>query len=151
MGIPKYFNWIIKHLDYEQFISRGEMVDHLYLDFNCAIHPAAKSEPEAPDDVMYGNIIRYLEYLIDTVQPRQLVYIAIDGVAPLAKMKQQRARRYKTVRETADLQKIRDKYGEKKASVSRDRDFNMISPATQFMSELSGYINRFITSIIYFQ
>jgi 5'-3' exonuclease/20S proteasome alpha/beta subunit len=42
----------------------------------------------------------YLERIIgDMVQPKELVYMAIDGVAPRAKMNQQRCRRYRSGRE----------------------------------------------------
>ena len=39
---------------------------------------------------MYAKIIEYMEEILDFIQPKDLIYIAIDGVAPMAKMKHQR-------------------------------------------------------------
>ena len=46
---------------------------------------------------IFRNVCYYLDRVIgDIVQPEQLVYMAIDGVAPRAKMNQQRSRRYRS-------------------------------------------------------
>jgi 5'-3' exonuclease len=48
-------------------------------------------------DEIFTNICYYLDRIIgDMVQPKQLVYMAIDGVAPRAKLNQQRSRRYRS-------------------------------------------------------
>jgi 5'-3' exoribonuclease 2 len=54
-------------------------------------------------------------------------------------MKQQRMRRYKSIQETADINQIKEKFGVD--IPPNPKDFNMISPATEFMSILSGKID----------
>lgn len=55
---------------------------------------------------MFIRIFNYIEHLFGKIQPKQLFFMAIDGVAPRAKMNQQRARRFRTA---LDAEKAREK------------------------------------------
>ncbi|CDJ53466.1 5'-3' exonuclease, putative [Eimeria brunetti] len=61
----------------------------------------------ANEDLMWQSVFAALDLVISTISPRKLLYLAADGVAPRAKMNQQRARRYraaKSAREAAEAQ-----------------------------------------------
>ena len=92
--------------------------DRLYLDMNGIIHCASHNNSEEElekekelsadnngnasasgisEEQIFQNVRYYLDRVVsDIVQPKQLVYLAIDGVAPRAKMNQQRSRRYRS-------------------------------------------------------
>jgi 5'-3' exonuclease len=45
--------------------------------------------PRAFDEI-YSRVIEYVDFLIDKVNPRKLLFIAVDGVVPRAKVNQSR-------------------------------------------------------------
>lgn len=68
-----------------------------------------------------------LEELVSLVQPKRLLYIAIDGVAPRAKMNQQRQRRFRAAKGRAE------RGGE-------GFDSNSITPGTEFMARVDEHL-----------
>ena len=149
MGVPTFYRWIFDH--YRKIILTRQCPHgkstHLYLDMNCGIHPAVKSRPMTVDE-MPQAVIDYLDNIISIVRPTKLVYIAIDGVAPRAKMNQQRKRRFKVIKEKADMNQLKRKYGDFTVDNIHNIDFNMISPGTQFMYDVSKRIRSHIRTQI---
>lgn len=154
MGVPVLFSWTASRFDnkilHKKYpykkdqpnnpVSRAP--DRFYLDFNGGIHPACRSDPTMKIDDMYQAILTYLDSIVDYVKPKELLFIAIDGVAPKAKMEQQRARRHKAIIEKREMRELDIKY--KKNKTSNGIDFNMISPGTDFLHNVSNCINAHI-------
>lgn len=73
-------------------------VDNLYFDMNCIIHPCTHptdGRQQLTETEMFNNIFAYVDRLIKIVKPKLMIYFAIDGVAPRAKINQQRSRRFR--------------------------------------------------------
>ena len=130
MGIPVYFKTLIT--DYQDTIlHKGKLNDiqAVFFDLNCLIHPCCRGLTDETE--MIEKIVSEIQRLIDYVNPSDLIYIAIDGIAPKGKMKQQRMRRFKKAIET--------KYSDEKYW-----DTNAISPGTFFMKRLNNVLKDFI-------
>ena len=72
--------------------------DNLYLDMNGIIHNCSHPNDDDPhfritEEKIIADIFHYIEVLFRMIQPRKVFFMAIDGVAPRAKMNQQRGRR----------------------------------------------------------
>jgi 5'-3' exonuclease len=138
MGVPGFFAWVMKRCK-RNIMKSPNKPYCLYIDANCLIHPQCfkvlKDNSDSPilEDLMIDRILKYLDYLEDYVKPTDYMYIAIDGVAPLAKMEQQRKRRFKSVQDTSSKDLIRIKYGVK---LEGSWSNISISPGTKFMEKL---------------
>ncbi len=73
---------------------------------NGIIHPYCQPKDETQ---MISNVFKYIDHIFSMVSPRKLLYLAIDGVAPRAKMSQQRAPRLRAAQQHEELLLTRKK------------------------------------------
>ena len=130
MGIPVYFKQIVtQYQDSILIKKKKDNINFLFLDLNCLIHPCCRGLDD--EEKMIQKIIFEIERLIDYTNVSKLVYIAIDGIAPQGKMKQQRMRRFKSALE-------------RKYNNNILWNTNAISPGTFFMEKLNNSLRSFI-------
>lgn len=102
MGIPSYYKRLIDSVHGLVRKTHPGSIDWLWMDFNCMIYHCLR-RPDAPvypcadwEKLFVDSVAKYLLHIVNEVKPQKGVYIAIDGVVPMAKMRQQRIRRFKS-------------------------------------------------------
>lgn len=176
MGVPALFRWLSRK--YPKIISpvvedegdaqygrepqyldpnpNGEL-DNLYLDMNGIVHPCSHPEHKPPpetEDEMFLDVFKYTDRVLMMARPRKVLVIAVDGVAPRAKMNQQRARRFRAAQDA----KIHDEEMERQIADAEARgeiieqsikgkkkwDSNAITPGTPFMDGLAAALRNWV-------
>ena len=148
MGIPSYFSYIIQNhptvlKKYAHMIQNNIRFARLYLDCNSILYDCYRQIPshytllQLEDELLKLTVLQ-IENYVNQLKPFELIYIAFDGVAPIAKMEQQRNRRYKSWFETAMLNKI-----EGRDTIDITKTTSMFTPGTKFMEKLSIFIRKY--------
>ncbi|CBK19642.2 uncharacterized protein [Blastocystis hominis] len=188
MGIPTYTRWlcrkyplILKSLSdpdspaqrdgntssqqqQQQQQQQPPVFDNFYIDMNGIIHDCAHgqilgSTPRNTDDVL-ENLQNYLDRLITAVNPRKLLFMSVDGVAPKAKVKEQRGRRFRSGYESVEIKQLEEQL--KKEMIAEgfqfppdveeeeEESFNSLNifPGTDFMSELQVFLDYYVTKTL---
>ncbi|KAK0635196.1 XRN 5'-3' exonuclease N-terminus-domain-containing protein [Bombardia bombarda] len=155
MGVPKFFRWLSERYPaISQLIAENRIpeFDCLYLDMNGIIHNCTHKDSDdvqfrLSEEEMFIAIFNYIEHLFGKIKPKKLFFMAIDGVAPRAKMNQQRARRFRTA---LDNEKAVEKAIAEGKSLPKEEPFdsNCITPGTEFMAKLSQQLKYFINKKI---
>lgn len=155
MGVPGFFVWLMKHNVHDNIILKKlENIHNLYFDANCLFHPKCFDILKLHSDIidiikleelMIQRILKYIQYIINFVNPSELIYIAVDGVAPIAKINQQRKRRYKSVIDMEYTKMMNEKY-----KINKNTSWSniVITPGTNFMNKLDIAIKKYFKSNI---
>nr|CDJ86173.1 Putative 5-3 exonuclease domain containing protein [Haemonchus contortus] len=151
MGVPKFYRWISERYPcLSEVISDTEIpeFDNLYLDMNGIIHNC--SHPNDDDvnfrisqEQIFCDIFAYIDKLFNIIRPQKVFFLAVDGVAPRAKMNQQRARRFMSARTAAEQEQAHVRKGGKLPTEKRF-DSNCITPGTVFMAELHQALSSWL-------
>ncbi len=137
MGIPHYFHILVQQYPGILLTKLPVDVCDFFLDFNGVVHTAAnkvlsESTPEENAEDIDKKVMEetwmYFERCVRFVKPSHRTHICMDGVAPVAKMIQQRKRRYMSV--------FKNELDQRKVTWDR----NAISPGTPFMAKLHANI-----------
>eukprot|EP00537_Pseudo-nitzschia_pungens_P005456 CAMPEP_0172360874 /NCGR_PEP_ID=MMETSP1060-20121228/4813_1 /TAXON_ID=37318 /ORGANISM="Pseudo-nitzschia pungens, Strain cf. cingulata" /LENGTH=778 /DNA_ID=CAMNT_0013082971 /DNA_START=235 /DNA_END=2571 /DNA_ORIENTATION=- len=160
-GIPKMFRWLtdqypdIINNRLEEGLAEDIEVENFYLDMNGIIHPCTHGNNDSElvyldETAMFKKIFLYVDRLYKMVQPNQVLYLAVDGTAPRAKMNQQRSRRFRSAKEAeqlaADLA-ARENFKGKELKIDENKqrfDSNCITPGTDFMLKLSLALQKWV-------
>jgi 5'-3' exoribonuclease 1 len=79
------------------------------------------------EEQIFTSIFTYVDYLFGKIKPKGLFFMAVDGVAPRAKMNQQRSRRFRTAKEAREVREKAERKGEKLPD-EKAFDSNCITP-----------------------
>lgn len=165
MGIPSFFVHAVR--TYKSIVkpisSLGVPVSNLYLDCNGLIYNAVRDvklpHMSANRDAYESAIISYvcdsISGYVKTISPTHSVFIAFDGVAPAAKLNQQRERRFKTWLSTVidngggDEHPCADRGVRGGSAPLRSADVwstACITPGTEFMNKLHTEMTRYVAA-----
>lgn len=151
MGIPKFVGaYLNKRFPGAKVYRLPKSISSLSIDMNSTFHKVAgttygygekvsekekeeisKKSKEELDKNFLENLVKEIEEIVRTFRPEEVLILAVDGVAPFAKILQQRQRRYRGA-------------AERGAGGGEGFDTTSITPGTEFMLSLNDYLRRWI-------
>ena len=151
MGIPSYFSFIVKnHANIIKKLNENKQhYANFYLDCNSIVYDCVynldfANVKEDQVDIIINLVCNKIEEYIRIIKPTNLVFIAFDGVAPVAKLDQQRSRRYKSTYQN-NLSRVILKNNKPDSW-----NTTAITPGTYFMDTLNKKIQtKFSTPSVY--
>lgn len=138
MGIPSLFRYMKTKYPLIIVDNKKIKTDCLHIDFNALIHISTHPEDGVVNNQneMFQLLGHNINRLVKELKPKKSLILATDGVAPRAKLNQQRARRFSAAQEAM-------RSGDFDAESSFD--INCLTPGTIFMEELRNFVIEFIS------
>jgi len=141
MGIPSYYKKLCDRIPgLLSKIRKGTQPTHLWIDFNCMVYHCLRRPGSRPyegeetriqwENQLIQDVCKYVKKIVALVGPAKQVFVGIDGVVPMAKMRQQRLRRFKSHWTASEERRIG------KSEDGPRWDTNAITPGTAFMERL---------------
>ncbi|KAG8342757.1 putative XRN 5' 3' exonuclease N terminus [Trypanosoma vivax] len=146
MGVPLLLTWLKRRFASCFLPSNSSPdTDCLYIDVNGLVYQAAalvtSGEGSTEGDIGTAITYRLFDLLDDIilrlVQPRSLVYLAVDGISPMGKLAQQRSRRRR---------RRHDNNFPSNHNRNVEWDSNSITVGTPFMSTLTYALHFYCSS-----
>ena len=140
MGIPSYFSYLVKnHSNIIRKLGKSFRVNNLYLDANSIIYDCVhkidfSNLVESDVTTIHNAVFSKIDEYIGLLKPDNNIFIAFDGVAPVAKLEQQRQRRYKSSYQNKIIETITKK--------TDPWNTTAITPGTDFMHQLNSQIRK---------
>mmetsp|Transcript_81967 Transcript_81967/g.171536 ORF Transcript_81967/g.171536 Transcript_81967/m.171536 type:complete len:1395 (-) Transcript_81967:280-4464(-) len=148
MGIPRFYRWLSERYPFINENLTCEQLpefDNLYLDMNGIIHNCSHNNSGtltvSDEAEVFLQAFKYITRLFYLIRPKKMLYMAVDGCAPRAKMNQQRSRRFRAANDARELREEAIANGEE---VGPSFDSNCITPGTEFMAKLTETLRFFI-------
>ena len=151
MGIPSYFSYIVRN--HRSIIKKYNPllihIDNLYLDCNSIIYDSVReikgiNKSHQFETCLIKMVCDKILYYIHLIKPKQRVFVAFDGVAPVAKLEQQRNRRYKSWFEKQIYDEVSS---QTQLPTDNNSEFSWntvaITPGTKFMEKLGNGVRLF--------
>lgn len=154
MGIKHFFRWFKDHfcnhiIQLRKNCNLDIKIDNFLIDMNGLFHdstqkiyqygnykplPRLLGPPQKEENIIknievFKDICNNISKLIKIVKPLKRLILCVDGPAPIAKQCQQRARRFTN-------------------STNTCFDSNSLTPGTEFMDNLTKYINNYIKNVL---
>lgn len=160
MGVPSYFAYIIKN--HPNIIKKiiTNQYHRLYMDCNSILYDSFYEIKNLADlqeneiyDILLAKTVEKIEKYIGQIRPLKTVFIAFDGVAPFAKMEQQRNRRYKgrillsasllpSEKEKVTTESDSGSFSFSSSEGKEKVTTSIFTPGTKFMNHLSEHMEK---------
>jgi len=104
--------------------------------YEAAVHSGGHGDTEA----IIKHIEDTIERLVKSVNPKSLIFLALDGVLPKAKMMRHRSNKFRV----AENMKLASAAAARRGEVLKTFDLNALTAGTEFMVELMRRLKSFV-------